>query len=57
MVPALWGLGQMPPTQDVDGEGPKGRFHVGLSAFLYLFPHCSLIELSKFSQPLLTMLG
>lgn len=49
MVPALWGLGQMPPTQDVDVEGPKGRFHVGLSTFSYLFPHCSL---SKFLQPL-----
>lgn len=39
------------------GPGPEGRFHVGLSTCLYLFPCCSLIELSKCLQPLLTVLG
>ena len=46
----------MPLTQHVDGTGPKCRFHVGLSTFLYLFPCGSLRELSKFLQPLLTLL-
>lgn len=51
MVPALWGQGQMLLTY------AEGKLHVGPSMFLCLFSHCSLTELSKFLQPLLTVLG